>query len=171
MKERTNELKPESAESIDSPLPSSPQFLFFFFPYSSRNHHLLLLSSFPPLLSSLAPPPPPPFSSLLLHRPRVVVTAKHSRYPPFYANDPISTCRKIVNYKKTLVFPADRVAHLSRACIDALHRLLCEPARRLGSAANRRGLPPSDIVQHPWFAGVPWESMQEVTAPFVRAHE
>ena len=90
-----------------------------------------------------------------------------ARYPPFYANDPISTCRKIVNYKKTLVFPADRVAHLSRACIDALHRLLCEPSRRLGSASNRRGLPPSDVVAHPWFSGVPWDSMQEVTAPFV----
>jgi serine/threonine kinase 38 len=41
-------------------------------------------------------------------------------YPPFYAEDPMSTCRKIVNWKKTLVFPDE--AKLSREAVDLINR-------------------------------------------------
>merc|ERR1711872_661770 len=37
-------------------------------------------------------------------------------YPPFYAEEPLQTCRKIVNYKRTLKIPSE--AGLSREAKD-----------------------------------------------------
>mmetsp|Transcript_5045 Transcript_5045/g.7791 ORF Transcript_5045/g.7791 Transcript_5045/m.7791 type:complete len:359 (-) Transcript_5045:704-1780(-) len=41
-------------------------------------------------------------------------------YPPFYADDPMTTCRNIVNWKKHLVFPPE--AELSQAAMDAISK-------------------------------------------------
>ena len=45
-------------------------------------------------------------------------------YPPFYAEDPMSTCRKIVNWRKTLVFPKE--AKISPAAKDVVTRYLSQ---------------------------------------------
>jgi serine/threonine kinase 38 len=50
-------------------------------------------------------------------------------YPPFYADDPMTTCRKIVNWKKTLVFPPE--SKLSPEATDLINRLICDAPRRL----------------------------------------
>ena len=34
-------------------------------------------------------------------------TSRHRRYPPFYGDDPLMTCRKILCYKETLQFPPE----------------------------------------------------------------
>ena len=50
-------------------------------------------------------------------------------YPPFYADDPMSTCRKIVNWRKTLVFPDE--ANLSEEAEDLIRKLICDASERL----------------------------------------
>lgn len=58
-------------------------------------------------------------------------------YPPFYGDDPISTCRKILHWKSTLKWPSDRIRSLSPACLDFLRSLITDADNRLGSNSNR----------------------------------
>merc|ERR1712176_1127321 len=51
-------------------------------------------------------------------------------YPPFYAEKPLQTCRKIVNYKRTLRIPAE--AGLSKAAKDLIYKLICTHKTRIG---------------------------------------
>ncbi|XP_022754680.1 serine/threonine-protein kinase tricorner-like isoform X3 [Durio zibethinus] len=52
-------------------------------------------------------------------------------YPPFYSDDPITTCRKIVHWRNHLRFPEDsRLSHEAR---DLICRLLCDVEHRLGT--------------------------------------
>merc|ERR1711907_503073 len=78
-------------------------------------------------------------------------------YPPFYADDPMSTCRKIINWQKTLIFPEE--ANLSEDSVDLIKRLLCEHHERL----NFRG-----IQDHPFFAGMDWDNLRTNPAPIPR---
>eukprot|EP00824_Muranothrix_gubernata_P022453 TRINITY_DN5434_c0_g2_i3.p1 TRINITY_DN5434_c0_g2~~TRINITY_DN5434_c0_g2_i3.p1 ORF type:complete len:507 (+),score=104.96 TRINITY_DN5434_c0_g2_i3:123-1643(+) len=82
-------------------------------------------------------------------------------YPPFYSDDPLVTCRKIINYKDHLRFPAD--AKLSCEAKDLITQLICEAPTRLGSGP--RGV--ADIQNHPFFKGIDWNVLQEGGAPFV----
>ncbi|CAH9051209.1 unnamed protein product [Cuscuta epithymum] len=52
-------------------------------------------------------------------------------YPPFYSDEPMSTCRKIVNWKSHLKFPEE--AKLSPEAKDFISKLLCNVNHRLGS--------------------------------------
>ncbi|CAF2309495.1 unnamed protein product [Brassica napus] len=78
-------------------------------------------------------------------------------YPPFYADDPMSTCRKIVNWKAHLKFPDDE-ARLSREAKDLVGKLLCNVNQRLGA---------SQIKAHPWFEGVEWEKIYQMEAAYI----
>ncbi|XVE70876.1 hypothetical protein DITRI_Ditri10aG0105500 [Diplodiscus trichospermus] len=73
-------------------------------------------------------------------------------YPPFYSDDPITTCRKIVHWRNHLRFPED--SRLSHEAKDLICRLLCDVEHRLGTggahqiklaspAPARTGLGPS----------------------------
>lgn len=75
-------------------------------------------------------------------------------YPPFYADDPMSTCRKIVNWKKTLVFPED--ANVSPQAEDLIRKLICDSQHRLGF---------EQIRAHPFFRGMDWDNVRSVAAP------
>jgi serine/threonine protein kinase len=75
-------------------------------------------------------------------------------YPPFYAEDPMSTCRQIINWKKTLKFPEE--SKLSQNAISLLTGLI----RDAGSRLTFDG-----IKKHPFFAGVDWENIRSSTAP------
>lgn len=77
-------------------------------------------------------------------------------YPPFYADDPMATCRKIVNWKRTLVFPEE--ANLSAAAKDLVQRLICEASVRLTF---------EDIKKHPFFKGVNFETIRTSQAAIV----
>ncbi|KAJ0245154.1 Uncharacterized protein HA466_0186330 [Hirschfeldia incana] len=77
-------------------------------------------------------------------------------YPPFYADDPMSTCRKIVNWKTHLKFPEE--ARLSRKAKDLVCKLLCNVNQRLGA---------SQIKAHPWFEGVEWEKIYQMEAAYI----
>jgi len=77
-------------------------------------------------------------------------------YPPFYAEDPMSTCRKIVNWKKTLVFPDE--AKLGREAKDLIMRMVCDSSKRLTFA---------QLQAHPFFHGMDWDHIRQTRAPIV----
>ncbi|KAE8699528.1 Serine/threonine-protein kinase tricorner [Hibiscus syriacus] len=80
-------------------------------------------------------------------------------YPPFYSDDPLSTCRKIVNWRTHLKCPEE--AKLSEEATDLISKLLCDVNHRLGS--NGAG----EIKEHPWFRGVDWDRIYEIDAAFI----
>merc|ERR1712173_271179 len=77
-------------------------------------------------------------------------------YPPFYAEQPLQTCRKIVNYKRTLKIPSE--AGLSREAKDILLKLIC-------SARVRAGY--NEIRKHQFFKSCPWKDLMKMKPPFV----
>merc|ERR1719317_1166256 len=50
-------------------------------------------------------------------------------YPPFYAEEPLQTCRKIVNFKRSLKIPAE--ANLSRDAADIVLKLVTSAKNRI----------------------------------------
>ncbi|KAH9805187.1 AGC kinase family protein [Citrus sinensis] len=79
-------------------------------------------------------------------------------YPPFYADDPITTCRKIVHWRNHLKFPDD--SKLSPEAKDLICRLLCDVEHRLGTGGAHQ------IKAHPWFKDVAWDKLYEMEAAF-----
>ncbi|KAK4798178.1 hypothetical protein SAY86_030504 [Trapa natans] len=79
-------------------------------------------------------------------------------YPPFYSDNPITTCRKIVHWRNQLKFPDD--AKISPMAKDLICRLLCNAEHRLGSGGAK------DIKAHPWFSGIKWDKLYEIEAAF-----
>jgi len=77
-------------------------------------------------------------------------------YPPFYAEEPLQTCRKIVNYKRTLKIPQE--AGLSREAKDLIYKLICTHKTRIGYTG---------ITKHPFFAKCPWGKLETMTPPFI----
>ncbi|XP_027339657.1 serine/threonine-protein kinase tricorner-like [Abrus precatorius] len=79
-------------------------------------------------------------------------------YPPFYSDDPVTTCRKIVYWKNHLKFPEE--ARLTPEAKDLICRLLCGVPQRLGT----RGA--DEIKAHPWFKDVVWDKLYGMEAAF-----
>jgi len=77
-------------------------------------------------------------------------------YPPFYAEEPLQTCRKIVNYKRTLKIPAE--AGISQSGRDIVEKLIC-------SAKHRYGF--HGIKYHPFFKKTNWDDLMKMTPPFI----
>ncbi|KAG6593059.1 Serine/threonine-protein kinase CBK1, partial [Cucurbita argyrosperma subsp. argyrosperma] len=80
-------------------------------------------------------------------------------YPPFYSDDPMSTCRKIVNWRTHLKFPDE--AKLSLLAKDLISKLLCNVDQRLGTNGA------DEIKVHPWFQNLEWDRLYEMEAAFV----
>ncbi|KAL9264347.1 Serine/threonine-protein kinase CBK1-like protein [Drosera capensis] len=80
-------------------------------------------------------------------------------YPPFYSDDPMSTCKKIVNWRHHLKFPEE--AKLSREAKDLICKLLCNVDLRLGTKGA------DEIKAHPWFKGVEWDKLYQMKAAFI----
>lgn len=81
-------------------------------------------------------------------------------YPPFFADDSVTTCRKILNWQKCLAWPREKVEHLSPACLDFVKRLMSSADSRLG----RHGI--DEIKGHPFFAGIDWDTLHDQPAPY-----
>jgi len=75
-------------------------------------------------------------------------------YPPFYAEDPMSTCRKIVNWKKTLIFPPE--ANLSEPAKDLINKLICDSSNRISFDQMRK---------HKFFESVDWDNLPRSKPP------
>ncbi|PRW59736.1 serine threonine- kinase tricorner-like [Chlorella sorokiniana] len=87
-------------------------------------------------------------------------------FPPFYSDDPMTTCRKIVNWRTYLRFPSEAEAALTPAARDFISRLLCDVEERLGSHGGA-----SELRAHPFFAGLDWKSLFEQRPPYRPAVE
>ncbi|XP_047311462.1 serine/threonine-protein kinase 38-like [Impatiens glandulifera] len=80
-------------------------------------------------------------------------------YPPFYSDEPMSTCRKIINWKTHLKFPEE--ADLSAEAKDIVSKLLCNVDQRLGANGA------DEIKIHTWFEGIDWDNLYEMEAAFL----
>ncbi|XP_072987052.1 uncharacterized protein [Typha latifolia] len=80
-------------------------------------------------------------------------------YPPFYSEDPMSTCRKIVNWRNHLKFPEE--AKLLPEAKDLISKLLCNVDQRLGTKGAH------EIKAHPWFRGTLWNKLYQMEAAFI----
>lgn len=80
-------------------------------------------------------------------------------YPPFYSDEPLATCRKIINWKVHLKFPEE--AKLSVEAKDLIRKLLCNVERRLGTRGAH------EIKAHPWFEGSEWDRLYQMEAAFI----
>ncbi|XP_019426902.1 PREDICTED: serine/threonine-protein kinase tricorner-like isoform X1 [Lupinus angustifolius] len=80
-------------------------------------------------------------------------------YPPFYSDEPITTCRKIVNWESHLKFPVE--AMLSLEAKDLISKLLCNVDQRLGSKGA------DEIKAHAFFEGVEWNKLYQMEAAFI----
>ncbi|KAF5743068.1 serine/threonine-protein kinase CBK1-like isoform X1 [Tripterygium wilfordii] len=79
-------------------------------------------------------------------------------YPPFYSDDPVTTCRKIVHWRNHLKFPEE--ARLTPEAKNLICRLLCDVEHRLGT------LGADQIKAHPWFKDVIWDKLYEIEAAY-----
>ncbi|KAL7485531.1 hypothetical protein ACHAW6_011135 [Cyclotella cf. meneghiniana] len=91
-------------------------------------------------------------------------------YTPFYADDPVTTCRKILKWRQTLEIPSEVRAKLSNECIDFLSCLLAGPESRIGSRADggpefENGF--AQVVRHPWFDNFDWENLANIEGPLL----
>jgi len=84
-------------------------------------------------------------------------------YTPFYADEPVMTCRKILRWQQHLDIPAEVRRKVSRDCLDFMNCLISNADRRLG----RNGV--EEIKAHPWFtnSGIQWDNLKERPAPYV----
>ncbi|KAA8494117.1 Serine/threonine-protein kinase CBK1 [Porphyridium purpureum] len=80
-------------------------------------------------------------------------------YPPFYAEDALQTCKKILNWQETLQFPPE--ANISWAAKNLITALLCDPEYRLGAKKGKE-----DFLEHPFFKGMSFEDLVAQKAPF-----
>mmetsp|Transcript_21612 Transcript_21612/g.49149 ORF Transcript_21612/g.49149 Transcript_21612/m.49149 type:complete len:491 (-) Transcript_21612:406-1878(-) len=91
-------------------------------------------------------------------------------YTPFYAEDPVITCRKILRWRTCLDIPAETRMKLSRDCIDFLSCLLAGPESRIG--AGRGGSTEFEngfkaVVRHRWFKDFDWEGLKTQDGPLL----
>jgi serine/threonine kinase 38 len=84
-----------------------------------------------------------------------------SGYPPFYADEPMQTCRKIVNWRQTFAFPDEAIKTCSPECIDFIGKMVCDRSERLGE----NGI--DDFKAHPWMEGLSWDTLRNDVGPYV----
>ncbi|KAF2131558.1 kinase-like protein [Dothidotthia symphoricarpi CBS 119687] len=80
-------------------------------------------------------------------------------WPPFCAEEPHDTYRKIVDWPRNLHFPPDQ--QLGAEAEDFVRRLICDAEHRIGRIGGA-----SEIRQHPFFRGVSWDGLRRIRAPF-----
>jgi hypothetical protein len=83
-------------------------------------------------------------------------------YPPFYADDPMSTCRKIVAWKRTLVFPDE--VDISVIAKDLIEKLITDVK---GASGRSKRLKFDQMAEHPFFKGVDWKNIRSTKAVIV----
>ncbi|KAG5192342.1 serine/threonine-protein kinase 38 [Tribonema minus] len=80
-------------------------------------------------------------------------------YTPFYADDPVMTCRKILRWQQFLDVPDHVSRALSPQCLEFMMSFVCNAESRLGRTSM------DEIRNHPWFAGLDWTSASLRSAP------
>lgn len=79
-------------------------------------------------------------------------------YPPFYSDDPMATCRKIVHWRHYLRFPDE--PSLSEEAYSLMRSFMCDVDNRLGTRSV------DDIKNHPFFKGINFDTLYEQKPPY-----
>eukprot|EP00708_Paratrimastix_pyriformis_P002712 GAFH01001465.1.p1 GENE.GAFH01001465.1~~GAFH01001465.1.p1 ORF type:complete len:528 (-),score=166.42 GAFH01001465.1:28-1551(-) len=80
-------------------------------------------------------------------------------YPPFYSDNPVDTCSKILRHQEYLRFPPDIA--LSPEAINLIQCLITDARHRLGTRSA------DEIKGHPWFRGIDWANLRQMTPPLI----
>lgn len=80
-------------------------------------------------------------------------------WPPFCAEEPHDTYRKIVDWPRHLHFPPEQP--LGPDAHDFVCHLICDAKDRLGRVSGA-----AELKAHPFFHGVGWDSLRKIRAPF-----
>ncbi|EEH40781.1 serine/threonine-protein kinase cot-1 [Paracoccidioides lutzii Pb01] len=84
-------------------------------------------------------------------------------WPPFCAEEPTDTYRKIVNWRECLYFPEELT--LSHDSEHLIRSFLCDPEHRIGREGGAQ-FGATQIKGHPFFRGVVWDQLRKIRAPF-----
>ncbi|CAD8060354.1 unnamed protein product [Paramecium sonneborni] len=77
-------------------------------------------------------------------------------YPPFYTDDPSTTCQKIIRFQQCFAFPEEpKVSQLAK---DLISKLVCDASTRLTY---------DQIIRHPWFGGLSIIKIRDMKAPYI----
>ncbi|VDN06229.1 unnamed protein product [Thelazia callipaeda] len=79
-------------------------------------------------------------------------------YPPFCSETPQETYRKVINWKQTLVFPAEMP--ISVDAKTTIKKFCSEPDHRLG---HNEGI--QELKVCPFFRGIDWKNIRKCPAP------
>jgi serine/threonine protein kinase len=82
-------------------------------------------------------------------------------FTPFYADTPVETCKKILQWNDHLDIPEEVMDTLSEPCIECMLGLIADSPERLG----RNGV--EEIKSHAWFADIEWDTLRQRKAPYV----
>jgi len=84
-------------------------------------------------------------------------------FPPFCADTPHDVFSNVMNYRTTLENPdcGDGQLYISTPAWALITRLITEPEERLGV----NGI--EDIMKHPFFEGIPWDTIGSTEPPFI----
>lgn len=77
-------------------------------------------------------------------------------YPPFYADTPINTVKRIVNFTKVLRIPKE--ANVSKNAKDFIFRLINIPQKRMNF---------KQIKKHSWMKRIPFKNLQSMQPPWI----
>ncbi|CAK56318.1 unnamed protein product (macronuclear) [Paramecium tetraurelia] len=77
-------------------------------------------------------------------------------YPPFYTDDPSSTCQKIIRFQQCFTFPEE--PKISQLAKDLISKLVCDTNNRLKF---------EQIIRHPWFGGLSILKVRDMKAPYI----
>lgn len=80
-------------------------------------------------------------------------------YTPFYAEDPVTTCKKILKWQKCLSIPDETRRSVTPECLSFMSTLL--------SNADSRAATFEQIVMHPWFNGFSWDGLHSRPGPLI----
>ena len=78
-------------------------------------------------------------------------------YPPFFSESSTETCKKILDWRKTLNIRPE--ANISKEAEDILRKLINDPETRLGTNGS------DEIKNHPFFKGIDWNHIKETLVP------
>jgi serine/threonine kinase 38 len=78
-------------------------------------------------------------------------------YPPFYSEDPMATCRKIVHWRHYLRFPNEPA--LSDEAYSLIRGFMCDVDKRLGTRSVE------DIKSHPFLNGIDFDKLYDRSPP------
>jgi len=80
-------------------------------------------------------------------------------YPPFFADSPAETCKKVLDWKQTFSLPKD--ANISKNAADLIKKLMTDVDKRIGYNGAE------EIKKHPFFKDTDWKNIRTMKAPFI----